>query len=89
MQGLLSLLLFAAFFYLMMRFGCGAHAVHGNQSGHEGHGTAGKGSTEDPVCGMTVEPGQGYTKNEEGRIWHFCSRKCLDKFEAEPQRYRS
>jgi Cu+-exporting ATPase len=41
------------------------------------------------VCGMTVERGQGYTKNDEGRIWHFCSRKCLDKFEAEPQRYRS
>ena len=30
MQGLVSLLLFAAFFYLMMRFGCGAHMVHGD-----------------------------------------------------------
>ena len=93
MHGLLSLLLFAAFFYLMMRFGCGAHAVHGNQRGHEGHGGigagAGEGSTKDPVCGMTVEPDKGYTKNDEGRVWHFCSLKCLDKFEAEPQRYRS
>ena len=30
MEGLFSLLLFAALFYFMMRFGCGAHAVHGN-----------------------------------------------------------
>ena len=91
MNGLLSLLLFAAFFYLMMRFGCGAHMVHGDHGGHEGHGGMGtqEGSAKDPVCGMPVEPGQGYTKNHEGRVLHFCSRKCLDKFEAEPQRYFS
>ena len=33
MEGLVSLLLFAAFFYFMMRFGCGAHMGHG----HRGH----------------------------------------------------
>ncbi len=32
MSGFVSLLLFAGFFYLMMRFGCGAHMVHG---GHD------------------------------------------------------
>jgi hypothetical protein len=32
MEGLITLLLFAAFFYFMMRFGCGSHMVHGNQS---------------------------------------------------------
>jgi YHS domain-containing protein len=92
MNGLLSLLLFAVFFYLMMRFGCGAHMVHGHgDHDHEGHGGQGArdGSAKDPVCGMAVEPGQGYTKNHEGRLLHFCSRKCLDKFEAEPQRYLS
>lgn len=91
MNGLFSLLLFAGFFYLMMRFGCGAHMVHGNHGGHEGHGGMGtqEGSAKDPVCGMPVEPGQGYTKNHEGRVLHFCSRKCLDKFEAEPQKYVS
>ena len=36
MEGLLSLLLFAGLFYLMMRFGCGAHMVHGHK-GHSGH----------------------------------------------------
>ncbi len=90
MRGLLTLLLYAAFFYLMMRFGCGAHMVHGHGGhAHEEHGASGsgEGSARDPVCGMTVEPGQGYTKNYQGRIWQFCSRKCLDSFEAEPQRY--
>lgn len=33
MEGLFSLLLFAGFFYFMMRFGCGAHIVNG----HGGH----------------------------------------------------
>lgn len=90
MRGLLSLLVYAALFYLMMRFGCGAHMVHG-QGGHEGHSGSGAdaGSAKDPVCGMLVDPSQGYTKNYEGRLLHFCSRNCLDKFEAEPQRYLS
>ena len=36
MEGLFSLLLFAAFFYFMMRFGSGAHMIHGH-GGHGGH----------------------------------------------------
>lgn len=89
MSGLLSLLLFAAFFYFMMRFGCGAHMVHGDHGGHEGHGGMGtqEGSAKDPVCGMPVKAGQGYTKNHEGRVLHFCSKQCLDEFDAEPRRY--
>ena len=88
MQGLFSLLLFAAFFYFMMRFGCGAHMVHGHggHGGHEGHGTP-EGDTKDPVCGMAVAPGDGHTKMHQGREYRFCSRKCLDQFDAEPQRY--
>ena len=91
MQGLLSFLLFAVFFYLMMRFGCGAHMVHG---GHGGHGGGEReehqpstGSATDPVCGMAVEPGRGYSETYGDRQFHFCSRKCLDKFDAEPRRY--
>ena len=42
MRGLLTLLLYAGFFYLMMRFGCGAHEVHGHggcrKQGEEGLG---------------------------------------------------
>lgn len=93
MSGWLSFLIFGALFYLLMRFGCGAHMAHGGHGGHgggghEGHG-AHEGAGKDPVCGMMVEPGKGYSKNHEGQLLHFCSRKCLDKFEAEPQRYLS
>lgn len=91
MDRFISLLLFAALFYLMMRFGCGAHMVHGKHGGHAGHGGEAdrEGSQRDPVCGMAVAPGQGYSKNHEGHTYHFCSRQCLDAFESEPQRYRS
>jgi YHS domain-containing protein len=90
MEGLFSLLLFAGFFYLMMRFGCGAHMVHGQGGGHGGHepGSDGAvGSAMDPVCGMPVVADQGYTKMHQGRQYRFCSRACLDKFEADPARY--
>lgn len=36
MEGLLTLLLFAGLFYVVMRFGCGAHAVHGHGGGGRG-----------------------------------------------------
>ena len=87
MQGFFSLLLFAGFFYLMMRFGCGAHMIHGH-GGHasQGHGTP-EGSTKDPVCGMDVAPSAGYSEMHQGRQYRFCSRKCLDQFDSEPQRY--
>lgn len=38
MEGLLTLLFYAALFYLMMRFGCGAHMVHGHGHGRQDHG---------------------------------------------------
>ena len=90
MEQWISLLLFAAFFYVMMRYGCGAHMVHGGHGGHGGGGHEGHSTNEgakDPVCGMTVEAGQGYSKSHQGRILHFCSRKCLDQFEAQPEQY--
>lgn len=44
MPGLISFLLFAAVFYFMMRFGCGAHMVHGHGDSdggaHAGHGAS-------------------------------------------------
>lgn len=85
MEGLFSLLLFAAFFYYMMRIGCGAHMVHGHGS-HGGQGST-PGSQTDPVCGMEVEPGTGYIKMYERREYSLCSRKCLDAFDANPERY--
>jgi hypothetical protein len=61
MGGILWLLVFAVFFYLMMRFGCGAHMVHGGHGAgseagmdHRGHGgsvaeTSKDVSRKDPV----------------------------------------
>jgi YHS domain-containing protein len=98
MEGLFSLLVFAGLFYVMMRFGCGAHMVHGH-GGHGGHrgGEQGEARHEqhapvtsraiDPVCGMEVAPDKGYTKMYEERQYRLCSRACLDKFEANPQQY--
>ena len=87
MDRILSLLLFAVFFYFMMRFGCGSHAVHGHH--HAGHGEDVGRISKDPVCGMDVERGRGYTEVFAGREYRFWSRKCLDKFDAEPQRFAS
>mgnify|MGYP005811442121 CR=1 FL=1 len=91
MEGLLWFLILGGVFYFMMRFGCGAHMVHGH-GGHEGHGGhAGHGGSEgehtDPVCGMTVATDQGYGKMHEGTLYRFCSRNCLDKFEVDPDKY--
>ena len=85
MEGLLSLLLFAAVFFVMMRYGCGAHMMHGGHAKHS-HGT---GADKDPVCGMQVTPDHGYSKVHNGHVFRFCSRSCLDKFEREPDRYLS
>jgi len=85
MDGLLSFLLFAGLFYFMMRFGCGTHMVHGHGR-HAGHG-GGASKHIDPVCGMEVEVDKGYGKVYEGKLYRFCTRSCLDKFDADPERY--
>jgi len=86
MEGLLSFLLFAIFFYLMMRFGCGAHMVHGRHNNYGEHGGSDV-KHIDPVCGLQISPDEGYGKMHDGRLFRFCSRGCLDKFEAEPERF--
>ena len=92
MEGVLWLLVWAAFFYFMMRFGCGAHMVHGHgghgtETGHGSHGSAGGRGSRDPVCGMDVAPDSGYSQMYQGREYRFCSRNCLDQFESDPARY--
>lgn len=95
MEGLLWLLIWGGVFYFMMRFGCGSHMVHGGghgghgagtggPEGHSGHGAPG---AKDPVCGMDVATGNGYSRVYEGREVKFCSRKCLDQFDASPAKY--
>ena len=83
MEGFLSFLFFAGFFYLMMRFGCGAHMMHGHNET-----TDDKSSKHiDPVCGKDVLPSEGYGKIHTDQLYRFCSRQCLDAFDAEPDRY--
>ncbi len=88
MEGLLSLLIFAGLFFLMMRFGCGSHMVHG---GHGSHGDDKQNKTPqkhtDRVCGMEVDVESGYGKMHDGNLYRFCSRDCLDKFEENPEKY--
>lgn len=85
MDGFISFLLFAGLFYVMMRFGCGAHMVHGHHGGHEPDTDDAK--HVDPVCGKDVNPNEGYGKMHAEQLYRFCSRQCLDTFEAAPQRY--
>lgn len=88
MEGLLWFLVIGGLFYFMMRYGCGAHMVHGHggHGEHAGHGGS-EGEHTDPVCGMTVAADQGYGKMHQGTVYRFCSRNCLDKFEADPDKY--
>jgi len=81
MDELLSLLIFAGLFFIMMRFGCGAHMFHKHSSNRS--------STDyiDPVCKTKVAPDQGYGVMHKGELVRFCSRKCMDEFEQEPEKY--
>jgi YHS domain-containing protein len=87
MERFISLLLFALFFYLMMRFGCGAHMVHGHGARYEHEPDGRLMESRDPVCGMNVDDSAGYTRMLKGRAYRFCSRQCLDTFEADPDKY--
>lgn len=86
MEGLGSFLLFAVVFYLMMRYGCGAHMMHG---GHEGHGKATDIDKKhiDPVCDMEVKADQGYGRMYQATLYRFCSKRCLDKFDETPEEF--
>jgi YHS domain-containing protein len=86
MDGLLTFLIFAALIYLMMRYGCGAHMVHGHHGGC-GSGDSDEDKHVDPVCNETVPPDEGYGKMHHGRLYRFCSRQCLEAFDAEPGRF--
>jgi Cu+-exporting ATPase len=40
---------------------------------------------QDPVCGMTVDPGRTpHHAVHERRTFHFCGARCLERFRAEP-----
>jgi len=42
----------------------------------------------DPVCGSSFEEDDAAVSLEyRGVAYHFCSRECMQKFEAEPDKY--
>jgi Cu+-exporting ATPase len=54
----------------------------------EGHAHHAPHIAKDPVCGMDVDTSAGKPSVQHGgTTFHFCSRRCHDRFVAEPQSY--
>lgn len=96
LQDVLYFLFWAAFIFVMMRLGCGAHIMgHGHHHGsqEDSHGPAPSGQSSpaeqaiDPVCGMSVRTATAKTRVYQGCTYYFCSQTCLEKFELKPQSY--
>jgi Cu+-exporting ATPase len=90
LKSLGTLLFWGLLFFLMMRFGCGAHVMgrHGHHGGHGKTDEAKEGEAKDPVCGMAVDPEKAAAASVHGgKTYYFCSTTCRDKFEKEPAKY--
>lgn len=89
MSEVLYFLLVGFFFYAMMRWGCGAHIMHG---GHGEHGgkveEKGGHSVQDPVCGMELDnrTAQNFQLYRRG-FYCFCSDRCRERFLENPEKY--
>lgn len=47
-----------------------------------------KNTVLDPVCGMYVDPQKARGSVEhKGKTYHFCSPRCVERFQAEPEKY--
>src|SRR5260370_9804826 len=45
-------------------------------------------TTKDPVCGMDVVPERAAGSAEHlGKTYYFCSKNCVQKFQADPERF--
>lgn len=43
---------------------------------------------KDPVCGMEIDPKDVYaTREHAGKTFYFCSKSCVDQFDAHPHKY--
>ena len=101
MQTLGYFLIWGAFIFFMMRFGCGAHVMgHGHSHSHDHDSSATLPSTGvaswappakdiDPVCGMTIDTAGSKSTVQNGHIYYFCSQDCREKFEVSPKLYTS
>lgn len=93
LKSLGSLLLWGGLFFVLMRYGCGAHMM-GGHGAHGEHGgqkdAAPDDEIKDPVCGMTVDPKNAAAAAVRGgTTYYFCSTSCRDEFEQAPEKYIS
>ncbi len=70
------------------------HHAHDDMHGHAHHHGEQSGSDSekrytDPVCGMKVAANPQKKVEHEGQDYYFCSTRCMDKFQANPQQYLS
>ncbi len=98
MELLVTIAIWAGFFYLMMRFGCGSHLMGGGHKPGDAKETPAKGDTSelrwvpeekdtDPVCKKTVATSTAKPSVYAGKVYYFCSRDCREVFEAAPELY--
>lgn len=96
MGTLLYFIVFAGLFFLMMRFGCGAHLMGHGHRHHEWRGAeqdrdnarwVPPDTAVDPVCRMRVGTSWAKSALHQGRAYYFCSAEHREAFEAEPDRY--
>jgi YHS domain-containing protein len=92
LQTVVYFLLWAGFFFVFMRFGCGSHIMgHGHR--HSGSHADDRDSwtppvsAVDPVCGMTVKTATAKSAIHGSHIFYFCSPECREKFEVAPASY--
>ena len=65
-----------------------AHHRHNGAAKSQGEGTHGANKPFlDPVCGMKVAETSEKQVAYDGKQYHFCSTRCVEKFTADPEKY--
>tara|TARA_R110000787_G_scaffold181008_3_gene293159 strand:+ start:94190 stop:94525 length:336 start_codon:yes stop_codon:yes gene_type:complete len=94
MDSILYFLFWAAFIFVIMRFGFGSHIM-----GHSDGTAAGAGQSSeklrwtppktdvDPICQKVIHTNNAKPSVHDGNIYYFCSRECREIFEAAPDLY--
>lgn len=62
-----------------VRSGPRSEAAQDTRQTHQGE------TARDPVCGMFVSTELSHPLKENGRVLHFCSRECLERYQKEVQ----
>ena len=93
MDSILYFLFWAAFIFVIMRYGFGSHPMGYNR----GIAAAGKSNEKlrwtppekdvDPVCKKVVRTDKSKPSVHDGNVYYFCSRECREIFEAAPNLY--